>query len=703
MGEKRIEEQTLPENPAPTRLLPSKTRWLRQLADRPLANLPLTLFVASGVVYLAIHLIGLLNFPIYFFVDEAASTIQAADFVTNNFHDFRGELFPTFFQNGGQFSLGTTVYLQVIPYILFGKSEWVVRFVTVLVSLLAVLWVGLILRDIFKKSYWWSGVMLLGLAPAWFLSSRTGFECPLMVTLYAGFIYYYLLYRLKNPRYLFASLVLGGLAFYAYTPGQVIIVVTGLLLLISDWRYHWQQRKTSLLGLGLIVVLAIPLARFIIMHPNDYTGRLGMYGSYLAGDGTVLQKIGSYLSKWLSGLNPFYYFFANDQNLPVYTMKGYGLILWPMLPFAALGSWQMLKRIRQSEYRLLLLAILAAPTGAALVAIDSNRVQAILIPVILLIAIGLEACLEWVKRNRRVSETALSFGLFLVLSIWSGLMLRDVLANGPTWFTNYGLDGMQYGARQVFSAAQTYQNAHPDVQIYISPNWTFQSNVLERFFLPDNTPIKMGTVDAYIENVQPEIDQTLFVLTPADDQKVVDSGEFKEITPELVIPYPDGKPGFYFARLQYRDDIQQIMAAIVEKRHQLVYGSINLNGEEVRVGYPKLDVGPIDHAFDGNPDTLIKTSEANPLTIELDFPQPRQLSGVTVRVGSEPVKVTVYLSTSDNAQPLQLSTEVGQVNGYKEIPLDFGTPVMVQSLRLEVLDVLVPEPTNVHVWEITLR
>jgi hypothetical protein len=263
---------------------------------------------------------------------------------------------------------------------------------------------------------------------------------------------------------------------------------------------------------------------------------------------------------------------------------------------------------------------------------------------------------------------------------------------------------MQYGARQVFSAAQTYQNAHPDVQIYISPNWTFQSDVLKRFFLPDNSPIKIGTVDAYIENVKPEIDQTLFVLTPADYQKVVDSGEFKGITPELVIPYPDGTPGFYFTPLQYRDDIQQIMAAIVEKRHQLVYGTINLNGEDVRVGYSKLDEGPIDNAFDGNPDTLIKTSEANPLTIELDFPQPRQLSGVTVRVGSEPVKITVYLSTGDNAQPLQFSTEADEANSpYKEVPLDFGAPVMVQSLRLEVLDVLVPEPTNVHVWEVTLR
>jgi hypothetical protein len=496
---------------------------------------------------------------------------------------------------------------------------------------------------------------------------------------------------------------LGGLAFYTYTPGQVIMVATGLLLLISDWRYHWQHRKIGLLGMGLVLVMAAPLLRFLFMHFGDYTGRLGMYGSYLVGDGTVLQKIGSYLSKWLSGLNPFYYFFANDQNLPVYTMKGYGMVLWPMLPFAALGSWLMLKHIRQSEYRLLLLAILAAPTGAALASIDSNRVQVILIPIVILTAFGLEACLDWVKQKRLISEAALSIGLFLVMGTWGGLILRDALVSGPTWFSNYGLDGMQFGARQVFGAAQAYQDAHPDVQIYISPNWTFQSDVVKRFFLPDSTPIRIGTVDAYIENIKPEVDQTLFVLTPSDYQKVVDSGEFKEITPDLVIPYPDGRPGFYFARLQYRDDIQQIMAAIVEKRHELIFGSITLDGENVGVGYSMLDVGPIDHAFDGDPNTLVKGAEANPLTIELDFPQARKLSGITVRVGSEPVKITAYVTTGDGSQPLQFSTEAGEANGYKEVALDFGAAITAQSLRIEVQDVLVPEPTNVHVWEITLR
>jgi hypothetical protein len=329
--------------------------------------------------------------------------------------------------------------------------------------------------------------------------------------------------------------------------------------------------------------------------------------------------------------------------------------------------------------------------------------------------LGLETSLNWLKGKMHLRAQAISLGVFLVLSACSLLMLRDVLVNGPTWYTNYGLDGMQYGARQVFTTAQTYHLAHPEDQIYISPNWAFQTNILLRFYLGDTTPIQMGTVDAFIEKVTPDIQNTFFVLTPDDYQKVVNSGEFKAITPDTILNYPDGNPGFYFTHLQYRDDIQQFLAAIVEKRHQLVYGTLTLPtpnpslqggegvGEVVNVGYSALEIGPIDNAFDGNPGTLIKTKEANPLVIELNFPQPRLLSGVTVRVGAEPVTLTVYLTVGDNAQPLKYSIDAGEVQNYKDVTLTFDSPMMATKIRLEVSDVLVPEPTNVHLWEVTLK
>jgi len=49
------------------------------------------------LVYLAVRLIGLATFPIYFFTDEAVQTVMAEDFVRDGLRNYNGELLPTYF------------------------------------------------------------------------------------------------------------------------------------------------------------------------------------------------------------------------------------------------------------------------------------------------------------------------------------------------------------------------------------------------------------------------------------------------------------------------------------------------------------------------------------------------------------------------------------------------------------------------------
>ena len=230
-------------------------------------SLDMTLFGLAILLYLTSRLVGLSSFPIYFFSDEAVQTVLATDLLRDNFSSSDGEFLPTYFYNVDKYSLGTTVYLQVLPYLLFGKSVFVTRLTSLLLTLLAAISVGLILKDIFKLPYWWCATLLLSITPAWFLHSRTAFETVTMVSFYAAALYFYLRYRYEDPRFLYLALALFALSFYSYNPGQVVVVVTGLLLLISDARYHWQNRGVALRGLGVLVLLAIPYIRFQITHP----------------------------------------------------------------------------------------------------------------------------------------------------------------------------------------------------------------------------------------------------------------------------------------------------------------------------------------------------------------------------------------------------------------------------------------------------
>ena len=123
------------------------------------------LFASSLLVYLLTRLIGLEQFPIYFFTDEAVHTVLAEQLVKNGFQ-YDGAFLPTYFSMGSTFALNSlSVYLQVIPFILFGKSIFVTRAVSVFISLIGAVAVGLTLRDFFKMKYWWSGCVCLIRAP----------------------------------------------------------------------------------------------------------------------------------------------------------------------------------------------------------------------------------------------------------------------------------------------------------------------------------------------------------------------------------------------------------------------------------------------------------------------------------------------------------------------------------------------------------
>ena len=668
-------------------------------------SLEMTLFGLALLVYLSTRLIGLLDFPIYFFTDEAAQTVLAADLVRDNFRNEDKTFLPTYFKNGGQYNLSISVYAQVLPYLLFGKSAFVTRLVSVLITLLAVLSVGLMLRDIFKIPYWWSGVLLLSVAPAWFLHSRTAFETTIFVSLYAATLYAYLLYRYRSPKFLYLTLILAALAFYTYSPGQVVIAVTGVLLLISDIRYHWKNKRIALRGLGLVVLLALPYIRFRITHPDAPSDHLRRLGSYWIQSIPFQEKLKHYWSEYVYGLSPGYWFISNNRDLPRHLMKDYGHLLRTTLPFAAVGFVLVLKGIRSSAYRTLLIALVAAPAGAALAEIGVTRVLVYVIPATLLIALGLSKVMTWLEKLK-LSRQALSIGLFVLLTAINFAMLRDSLDNGSTWYSDYGLGGMQFGASSVFSKVQETLQASPGTDIVLSPSWANGTDMLARFFLSDPLPIELGSIDGYLFQGFPLDDNNLFIMTPDEYAQAVSSGKFSMVRVEDTLVYPNGEKGFYFARLRYSDDINEILAAEREARRQLFETEIIIDGQVVQVQYPHLDMGEIEHVFDGDIYTLIRTLEANPLVLKLDFPESRQMDGLTARVGGTPTRLTVraYQKTANgDSEPIEFTGWAGDWPEPREMSIDFDSQITVDYLVIEVENSRDQEPAHVHLWEVWLR
>jgi len=353
-----------------------------------------SLFCLALIIYLLVRLIGLERWPIYFFTDEAVQTNFAAELVKNNFMWSNKEVLPSFFENAGQYEMNFSVYVQVLPYLMFGKSAFVTRGVSVLVTLLGAAALGFILRRVFRMPLWWSGVLIFSIIPVWFLHSRTAFEPAEAITFYILFIYFYMRYRTDKPWWLLPALFFGALSAYTYSPAQATVAVTGALMLVSDLPYHWRHKGVALAGLGTLAIVALPYIRFLVLHPAANRDQLAIVASYWVDNIPFTEKLRLFFTEYLRGFDPRFWYLANPpqgvtQTIIRHLMKGYGHLALYSLPFTVLGILLCLWNFRSSAFRTVLITLLAAPVGGAIAQITITRTLFMVVPSALLSSLGI--------------------------------------------------------------------------------------------------------------------------------------------------------------------------------------------------------------------------------------------------------------------------------------------------------------------------
>ena len=659
------------------------------------------LFLAGMLIYLITRLGGLADFPIYFFSDEAIQTLTAKDLLANGFRGPTGQLLPLYFNNGGQLNLSLSVYLQLLTAWL-PNQVGTTRLLPALLSLVVPVAVAFSLKRHFKARFWWLAPFFVSAIPAWFLHSRTAFETSQGTSFFALFIFFYLEYRVRDPRKLPFALLFGAMAFYSYAPMQFIIVLSGLLLLFVDLRYHRQQGKRVWISLAVLALLAAPYLVFRLRNAAALSDHLRLLNSYWLSQETFTRKVFMFLERWLKGLDPTYWFRPNAADLARHRMQGYAHLGTLHLPFAVAGIVIAIRRFKEPAYRTLLLLLIAAPAGAALVDPSITRLLPAVVPFALLIGIGLDALLNWL--GERFSNRALlglaAAGILALSSLW---MYADARSNGPEWFTGYGLYGMQWGREELFKAVREEKVRIPERQVVLSPNWANATDLIARFFLGDPLPITVDSLKAWDLYYKPPLDAyTLFVLTPEEYDWMLTNPKFTESNVIRTVSWPDGRTGFFFVTLRYSDLAQTIFEQESAARSQPQTSTLHLFGQQVSAIYSPLDIGVIEAGFDANRNTLIRGFEANPLEIRLVFPEPVTLQTVTAWVGAPETVMTVEAHTTDDAVKA-FSARVDPSEVVREISVDFGQPLTIKTLVIAISNVGELEPAHVHIWDIDLR
>ena len=659
------------------------------------------LFALSLATLVASRLYRIADFPIYFFCDEAIQQVRAWELLRDGMRDQFHELLPTYVLNGPVFNLSTSVYAQVLPVLVFGKSVFLTRAISALIACSASIAVCLILRHVFRVRFWWTGALLLGVTPAWFLHSRTAFETAMAVSFYSWALYFYLRYRQGRPRSLSAALVFGALAFYTYSPMQAVVPATAVLLLLFDIPFHWRNRRHVLVGLAIVVLLALPYARFRRSHPEATADHLHVQHSYwLDPRMTVPAKLAHYGRTYALGLSPRYWFSrASPWDIERHRMKDYGNLFLPTFPFLALGLGICLGNLRSGIHRSVLLAALAAPSGAAIVGIGITRVLVFVIPVALMVALGLDAAASWTAR--RLPERAIGAVLFLALATAQIAMLRDALVHGPTWYRNYGLGGMQYGARQVFGEVRDLLARNPRSTVTISPDWANGADNLAQFFLGDEPRVHLRNLEWFRTEERDLDPDQVAVLPEAEYQAALRDPRLVVALAGAGISFPDGTPGFRFVRLTYPPDIDLLMERERSARHSLVSDTVVLGGEPVQVLHSRLDMGPLANLFDGDAETLVRTERVNPAVLEIRFSRPREVRSVIATTSSMDLRMTVRLFASGRTEPDVKERLFEKLPDNPTVRLAILPPARdVERIRVEILMLHGTDIDNVHVREL---
>lgn len=660
---------------------------------------PTLLFSLSVLVYLLVRVIGLTDFPIYFFTDEAVQTVIASDLVRDGFVGGDGVFLPTYFENAFLYNLSLSVYAQVIPLLLFGKSVFVTRLTSVLIGTTGAIAIGLTLKHAFQLKYWWAGALVFSAVPAWFLHSRTAFEVAIFVALMSWLLYFYLRYRKDDPRYIYAVVVFGGLSFYSYRGGQLVLIGMAVTLLLIDFRYHISHRRTLAGGLLLALVFTIPYIRFQFVHRDETYFHLRMLDTYWLYDIPLGEKLVRFFNNYFSALDPRFWFAPAGRELSRHYMKGLGHLSPFMTPFLLLGAGICLFNLDKPQFRTTLVLASLSPLGAALVGLGITRVLIFVVPAALLTTVGLSATVRYLVKDNNLSF----FGwlIFSVLLLFNSYLLWDALVNGPTWFQDYGLGGMQYGARQVFGEVEELLEQDPDRTVYVSPTWANGTDILMRFFIPDDASAYMGNADGFLERERPLNNDMVFILTTEEFHRLSNSPKITNIKTLDTLDLPNGQTGFYVTTFQYSEQAERIFAEELEELSKPREATIEWNGQTVEIQYPYLDMGDLSQIFDKDEFTLARVYSANPAVFTFTFQQPVDLEGIRLTTGSMEMELYTDVYLQDNPDPLHFEQTYTDLPDDPTVMFSFGETVRgVHELRIEILSLIEGDPFKIHIREL---
>jgi 4-amino-4-deoxy-L-arabinose transferase-like glycosyltransferase len=376
-----------------------------------------------------------------FNADEAALGYNACSLLETGM-DEHGNPWPIHFQSFNDFKPGGYIYM-ILPFVkLFGLSIWSVRFLAAFLGVGTVLMVFLLVDDLYKNKNTLSliSALMLAISPWHIHFSRGAWEVN-VATFFILLGVWLFVRAVKDKRYYWLSMLSFSLSLYTYHSARLITPLLGLGLLVI-YRDKVLQHIRSLVVAGLIGLIAIlPLGmdvfRGAVFSRAAGVGLLADTGPLSRieeqrGEHADFTSVGSkllhnkpvnyglaFVENWAEHYDGEFLFESGEEiqrNRVPETGQMYMIdIVWVVV-----GLWWISKNWRNRGNKLIVYWLMIAPIAAAFTFQSPHalRSQNMVIPLIIIAAIGFYQILEWLK-NKNGYYFKFGFWLLLMLVAWS--------------------------------------------------------------------------------------------------------------------------------------------------------------------------------------------------------------------------------------------------------------------------------------------
>ncbi len=205
-----------------------------------------------------LYFFKLSSIPSGVYVDEAVAAYDSYSILKTG-ADHYGKFLPLSFRFFSAYTPGLFVYLNTIPIKLFGFNNFSIRFISVISTLIQLIFLYLIFKKFFiHKSYFTNliSILFISISPWVVFNARLGYEVTLAQT-FLTIAVYFLLVSINKPKFLLLSSLFFSLSVHTAHTQKILapLIIIFSFLLFKIWRY---PKKIILFSILILIITQIP-------------------------------------------------------------------------------------------------------------------------------------------------------------------------------------------------------------------------------------------------------------------------------------------------------------------------------------------------------------------------------------------------------------------------------------------------------------